>query len=114
MSPRNWDMRLEDILCAIERVQSYIADMSYSEWCEDQKTIDAVIRNLEIIGEAAKNMPDDVTNLVPDIPWGYMRGMRNLLAHEYFGVDNEIVWKTAVEDLPTLKEQIQNIEIDRR
>ena len=113
MSPRNWEMRLEDILISIERIHTYIAGMNYAEWARDHKTIDAVTRNLEIIGEAANNIPWEIMTRFADIPWNHMRGMRNMLAHEYFGVDIEVIWKTAIEDLPELKEQIERIDISR-
>lgn len=113
MSPRNWKMRLEDILISIERIQTYIKEMNYAQWEHDHKTIDAVTRNLEIIGEAANNIPREIMTRFPDIPWNHMRGMRNMLAHEYFGVDIEVIWKTAIEDLPELKEQIESINISR-
>lgn len=113
MSPRNWKMRLEDILISIERIQTYIEGMNYSQWSHDHKTIDAVTRNLEIIGEAANNIPWGIITRFPDIPWAHMRGMRNMLAHEYFGVDIEVIWKTAIEDLPELKKQIERIDVHR-
>ena len=74
---------------------------------KDEKTIDSVIRNLEIIGEAARSIPDDFKVQHPDIPWDEMIGMRNKVIHEYFGVDHEIVWKTVTDDLPTLKKMLE-------
>lgn len=75
--------------------------------CKVQKTIDAVIRNLEIIGEAAANVPQEIQDLYVDIPWYQMKGMRNILIHEYFGVDNDVLWNTIKKDLPILKEKLQ-------
>jgi len=65
-----------------------------------------VIRNLEIIGEAATNIPEDIQEQHPDIPWYQMKGMRNVLIHEYFGVDKDVLWQTLQKDLPSLKEKI--------
>jgi uncharacterized protein with HEPN domain len=76
---------------------------------KDQKTIDAVVRNLEIIGEAAANTPDNIQEQFSDVPWYKMKGMRNILIHEYFGLDNEVLWKTVQEDLPLLKRKIQKL-----
>ncbi|CCK79002.1 conserved uncharacterized protein, DUF86 [Desulfobacula toluolica Tol2] len=77
---------------------------------KDQKTIDAVIRNLEIIGEAAANVPQEIQDLYVDIPWYQMKGMRNILIHEYFGVDNDVLWNTIKKDLPVLMEKLQAFE----
>ncbi len=76
---------------------------------KDQKTIDAVIRNFEVIGEAATHVPDDVQRLFVDVPWGKMKGIRNLLIHEYFGVDAEVLWRTIHDDLPGLKNDLTNV-----
>lgn len=80
--------------------------MDYAAWLKDEKTMDAVVRNIEIIGEASSHLPDDVLQRYPDIPWHLMRAIRNVLAHEYFGVDVEVIWKTVKEDLPRLKEML--------
>ena len=109
MSPRNWKFRLEDINDALEAISEYVADMDYSAWQQDRKTIDAVIRNLEIIGEAANHIPEDVQEQYVDIPWYQMRGMRNILIHEYFGVDIDVLWKTVQEDLPPLGVKIRRL-----
>lgn len=77
--------------------------MDYAAWHEDEKTVDAVVRNIEIIGEASSHLPDDILERYGDIPWPFIRGIRNVLAHEYFGVDVEVIWKTVKEDLPALK-----------
>ena len=110
MSPRDWKYRLEDIVDALNTVALYIKGMDYQEWESDQKTIDAVVRNIEIIGEAATHVPEMIQQQNPNVPWEQMRGIRNMLIHEYFGVDIEIVWKTASQDLPILLEQILAIK----
>ena len=85
MSHRSWKFRFEDIIEALDRIFRYVKDLDYDGWIKDQKTIDAVIRNLEIIGEAAANVPHEIQDLYADIPWYQMKGMRNILIHEYFG-----------------------------
>ncbi len=103
MPPREWMFRLTDMVEAMERIDSYIDELDLNLWLSDNKTIDAVVRNLEIIGEAASHVPNEVQKQNSDIPWKEIKGIRNLLAHEYFGVDNEIIWKTITQDLPFLK-----------
>ncbi len=109
MSPRDWKFRIDDIIEALDRIFQYIQDMDYNSWIEDQKTIDAVVRNLEIVGEAAANVPIEIQDQFTDIPWYQMKGMRNILIHEYFGIDNEILWKTIQGDLPLLKTKLMEI-----
>ena len=111
MSSRNWTFRIEDIIEAVDRIFHYVKNLNYDGWMNDQKTIDAVIRNLEIIGEAAANVPREIQGLYADIPWYQMKGMRNILIHEYFGVDNDVLWNTIQKDLPVLKEKLQAVEL---
>ncbi|MDD4274310.1 MAG: DUF86 domain-containing protein [Desulfobacter postgatei] len=111
MSSRSWKFRIEDIIEAVDRIFHYVKDLNYDGWMKDQKTIDAVIRNLEIIGEAAANVPLEIQDLYVDIPWYQMKGMRNILIHEYFGVDNDVLWNTIQKDLPVLKEKLQAVEL---
>ena len=110
MSHRSWKFWFEDIIEALDRIFRYVKDLDYDGWIKDQKTIDAVIRNLEIIGEAAANVPHEIQDLYADIPWYQMKGMRNILIHEYFGVDNDVLWNTIKKDLPVLKEKLQAFE----
>lgn len=83
--------------------------MSYEGFTDDQKTVDAVIRNIETIGEAAKHIPDSIWDEYPDIPWREMAGMRDKVIHGYFDVVYTIVWETAVHDLPSIKPEIREI-----
>lgn len=83
--------------------------MNSSAFFSDQKTIDAVIRNLEIIGEAATHVPPEIQLTHPQIPWAQMKGIRNILIHEYFGVDEDVVWQTIQKNLPQLTEQLQKL-----
>jgi uncharacterized protein with HEPN domain len=102
MPPRSWRVRIEDILDAIDNIEHYVAGLDFDAFDADRKTVDAVERNLEIIGEATANLPDEVLARWPEVPWRYMKGVRNLLAHEYFGVDVGILWQTIQEDLPAI------------
>ena len=102
MPPRSWRVRIEDILDAIDNIEHYVAGLDFDAFDADRKTVDAVERNLEIIGEATANLPDEVLDRWPEVPWRYMKGVRNLLAHEYFGVDVGIIWQTIQEDLPAI------------
>ena len=102
MPLRRWDIRINDILLAISRIQEYTRSYNYQRFSDDSKTVDAVVRNLEIIGEAARHVPDEIMAEHPEIPWRDMADMRNLLSHEYFGVNDKIVWETVQNDLPAL------------
>lgn len=113
MKKRSSRLYLADIIDAIGKILEYTKRVSYDDFCKDAKTIDAVVRNYEIIGEAAKNIPDEVKSTYPEIPWKEMTGMRNKIIHEYFGVDVDIVWETTRNVLPELKkllEKINNIQ----
>jgi uncharacterized protein with HEPN domain len=99
---RSWELRISDIIEAIENALEYSSGMTFEQFVEDRKTIDAVIRNFIIIGEAASHLPEDFTEMHPDFPWREMRDMRNIVIHEYFGVDNRIVWETLQKNLPPL------------
>lgn len=92
---------------AIERIESYISGYDQSTFMSDEKTIDAVVRQLEILGEAASQVPSDLVKDSP-IPWKAIVGLRNKLIHEYFGVDYEIVWDTVTNKLKGLKEYLKN------
>jgi uncharacterized protein with HEPN domain len=107
MSSRDQILFLEDILEAVNFIEEFTHDMDYSDFINDRKTFDAVLRNLEVIGEAAKNISDKIKSSNEDINWKGMAGMRDKLIHGYFGVDPEIVWETIQNRLPEIKIQIQ-------
>lgn len=109
MSKRGNIEFLSDIYEATLRIELYIHDIDYENFLEDIKTQDAVVRNLEIIGEAAKNITDEFKGKHPQIPWKDLAGIRDKLIHHYFGVNLEIVWTIIEEDLPLLKEKIRHI-----
>lgn len=100
---------LNDIIEAISKIENFIAGMSLEEFRGDVKTQDAVIRNIEIIGEAVKRLSDDFKRQYPDIPWQPAGDMRNFLIHDYPDVIPDVVWKTATDDLPAFKKQIMEI-----
>jgi uncharacterized protein with HEPN domain len=114
MSPRDWTLRIEDILQAIDRITQYTKGMTWETFSADQRTLDAVIRNVEVIGEASRHVPEDIIARYPRIPWAEMRGMRNILIHEYFLVSVSILWQTATHNLPPLVPELQQILDENR
>jgi|SRR3989344_1917318 len=109
MSKRGIKLYIQDINDSIARIGNYIKDLTFDEFVKDDKTIDAVIRNLFVIGEAVRNIPEEVKLKNSDIPWDEIIGMRNKIIHEYFGVEEDILWKTIKEDLPEFKEKISRL-----
>jgi len=109
MSKREWKLFVEDILESIELIQSYVHTMELSDFAKDRKTIDAVVRNFEIIGEASKFIPDDIKTRYAEIDWKGIIGLRNRIAHEYFGISVSIVWDIIKKELPRLKNQMKLI-----
>ena len=100
---------LEDIADSAGLVQEYISDISEFEFYELNEKQDAVLRRIQVIGEAAKHIPDDYRNKWNHIPWKEIAGMRDILVHEYFGITFTMVWKVVNEDLPILKEQVEKL-----
>ena len=99
---RRWRFRLHHIIEALVKIQGYADGMSLEEFLADSRTSDAILRNLEIIGEAARLIPGNVTSRHEQLPWGDMRAMRNIVAHEYDRVNLRTVWDTIHNDLPPL------------
>ncbi|MBW1813590.1 MAG: DUF86 domain-containing protein [Deltaproteobacteria bacterium] len=99
---------IEDCLEAISKILQYTKNLKEKDFCFNELVFDAVIRNFEIIGEAAKNIPTSLRDQYPDIPWKNIIAMRNIISHEYFGISKEIIWKTIIL-LPDLKKKIQKI-----
>lgn len=103
MPPRDWRPRVADLLAAVERIGRYTATLDLAAFSRDERTVEAVCFALVVIGEAAGHVPEDVQARAPGIPWKKMKGMRNIAAHEYFGLDLETIWHTATVDVPALK-----------
>ena len=106
---RNYKIYLNDILQAITAIQEFVKGMSFEDFEKDDKASSAVLRKFEIIGEAAKNIPDEVRSKYPAIPWREMTGMRDKLIHFYFGINYDLVWQTVQNRLPALKIAIEEI-----
>ena len=100
---------ISDILEAIGKIEKYVHNKSYEEFKKDDKTKDAVVRNLEIVGEAVRNIPENFKEKYPDVDWKAAAGMRDKLIHEYFGVSLAIVWETVKSDLPPFKKRMEEI-----
>ena len=109
MKNREYGDYVEDISESINAIEEFTKGMKFEDFTKDRKTIFAVVRCIEIIGEATKNIPKSIRSRYPEIPWKDMAGMRDKVIHEYFGVDFKVVWKTADEDVPSLKPLIQNV-----
>ncbi len=104
--PREYKAYFNDILEAIRKIERYTDNLSFDDFTGDERTQDAVVRNLEIIGEAIKNIPVEIRNKKPEIEWQKIAGLRDILAHAYFGVDVEIVWDIIITKIPELKKRI--------
>ena len=105
--PRDSKVYLEDILTAAGYIRSYVAGLTRESLNEDRKTVDAVVRNLEIIGEAAKQLPADVRGRAPDVEWQKIAGLRDILIHAYASVDLDIVWDIVTNKLPELEQPVE-------
>lgn len=100
---------IDDIIKAMDDASSFVREMNYGTFVKDRKTMYAVIRALEIIGEATKNIPSPIKARYPQIPWKDMAGMRDKVIHAYFGVDLKRVWSTVNQDIPSLKPHFEKI-----
>ncbi len=107
MSKRDWLLYVEDVVESTTLIADYTQGMSYDSFVADRKTVDAVVRNLEIIGEASKFVPDNIRRQHQEVDWQGILGLRNRIAHAYFGVSAAIVWQIVVGDLPVLRERMQ-------
>ena len=107
--PRDHKLYLKDMLEAIQKIERYSEKMSLDTLLEDDLVQDAIIRNLEILGEAVKNIPEHVKNEHPDIEWKKIAGLRDIITHAYFGIDVEIIWDVVENKIPSLKKSILEI-----
>ena len=109
MSKREPILLLEDIIESIKKIKIYTSGLSLDDFLKDDKTIDAVIRNFEIIGEASNRIPDEIRDKFQLVNWHRIKGFRNRIVHDYMGIDYEIVWEIIEKDLEELKNKIQEI-----
>ena len=112
MSERTVALFVQDIIDAIRSVNDYTAGLTYEDFTRVKIVVDAVVRNLEIIGEAVNHLPESVLKTRPEVPWSRYVGMRDRITHAYFGVSLQIVWETVQEDLPTLKRVMEEIKTE--
>jgi len=110
--PRDWSIRVRDILSAAKKIVSHTEALDFKAFGDDDWTVDAVLRNITVIGEAAGHIPHELMADHPEVPWADMRDMRNIVVHEYFGVDLSILWSTIREDLPALIPLLEAILAD--
>ena len=107
MSKRAAELLLDDIREAIDKIERYTRDLSFEGFMADEKTQDAVVRNLEIIGEAANRLPQEFKAQLADIEWPKIVGLRHRIVHDYFGIDLKIIWRIINEDLRVFKARLQ-------
>jgi uncharacterized protein with HEPN domain len=108
-NPRRDELYLGDIVEAMERIAAYLAGLSYEQFLDNIQVQDAVLRNLQVVGDASKKVSLAVRKAHPELPWRQMSGMRDKVVHEYFGLDYRIVWQVATVDLPRLLPTIRGI-----
>ncbi len=110
MSKRDPLVLLEDIILAIQKIGRYTSQMDHDAFLRDDLVIDAVARNLEIIGEATRQLPEEFKHVHTQIPWTQIAGLRNRIVHDYFGLDLEIIWEIVQRDLPGLEKQVRTLQ----
>ena len=106
---RDWRFRVRDILAAVRAIARYTDGMTFDHFVGDARTVDAVVRNLMTMGESIRWIPEPILDAHPDVPWRTLRGMRNVVVHEYFGVDPAILWETVQGDLPPLEAELEAV-----
>src|SRR3989337_3602233 len=106
---RNYKLYLDDILTSVNKIQTYVGDTSYEALLVNEMKLDAIVRNFEIIGEAASNIPAEIRDKYPFVEWRKISDFRNVLAHEYFGIDYKIMWDIIKNKLPNLRQDIKTI-----
>jgi uncharacterized protein with HEPN domain len=109
MPERDPALLMADMLLAIRKIERYVEGMEQEQFRHDERTIDAVARNLEIVGEATRQLPEDFIARFPKVPWRQMAGLRNRIVHDYFGLDLEIIWQIVRSDLPQLQAQLETL-----
>ncbi|MCT0212780.1 MULTISPECIES: DUF86 domain-containing protein [unclassified Synechococcus] len=108
MSRRDWSLFVADMKEACNKISGYVTGMGLEDFQADPRTVDAVVRNLEIIGEASNGIPDEEKLLKPEIDWAAIKGLRNRIVHEYFGLSLSVIWAIVQSDLPVLSQQLND------
>ena len=106
MPSRDWENRVRDVLASIAEIREFTSVMTFEGFQADRKTIGAILYNLAIIGEAVRSIPSEVEASHPEIPWADVRGMRNVVIHEYFQVNLSIIWQTIRVDLTSVESSL--------
>lgn len=114
MPERDWKFFLQDILTCIDRIIIYMKGMGRKDFFNDQKTVDAVMRNLEVIGEAAKKLPENIKEKYPNMEWRKLAGLRDILIHHYFGIDEDIIWDVLANKIPEVKAELKKISLNKK
>jgi len=114
MPERDWKLFLRDITTCIERIGLYTAGLERKDFFADQKTMDAVMRNLEVIGEAAKKLPDNIKEKYPNVAWRKLGGLRDILIHHYFGIDEDIIWDVLANKILEVKTELKKISLNKK
>ncbi len=109
MSPRDWQTRIQDMLTCGYNINEFTSGLSYDAFLDDPRTIRAVAFELTTLGEAVRALPIEIKDSYPEIPWGKIQGTRNVLIHEYYRLDEEIIWQTIQKDIPSLIEMLEKI-----
>lgn len=106
---RDWSLFLGDMQCCCAKVRRYAEGMTQEQFFADERTVDAVLRNLELLGEAAKQIPEDVRRRHPSVPWRRIAGLRDVLAHAYFGLEEGTIWQAVSLSIPALTTQLDDV-----
>jgi len=112
--PKDYYVFFDDMLVAIDKIKRYVSSLSYDSFFEDEMRVDAVLRNLEVIGEEAGNIPPEIREKYPQIEWKKIVGLRNIIIHEYFGIDVEIIWDIIGNNLDTLRKDLEQAMLEYR
>jgi len=106
---RDFTLYLVDIIDNVNDASGFISDLSYEQFMADKKTVNAVIRSIEVVGEATKQVPEEIRAKRPNVPWKAMAGMRDKCIHGYVDIDYEVVWAAAKEELPAIRDEVQSL-----
>ena len=106
---RDYNLLLKDIIEAFAKIKRYTVGMTYDDFVNDEKTLDAVLRNFEVIGEAVKGIPDNIRLRYPHMEWREMAGLRDIITHQYFGIDLEIIWDVIEKEVEVLEAQVKAV-----